>query len=184
MQTKQSEAKRSEAKRSKAKWSKAKRNSGLRHWRFFHNGSPLSTINAFFQMYALSLICVKHKSKPYAVNCWAWQSKISKRPQDKNLITAWWLLCKCFKFIFYSYPNDCGCRMESRMRMFHSLGKRRRCIPVHSALTCFAAWFVAGSLLPLHWRKHQRNPTFPAGWAYSGWSSSLLKEQPLEAWSN
>lgn len=147
---------------SEVQWSEAKQSSGLRHWRFFYNGLPLSTTNAFFQMHVLSLICVKHKSKPYAVNCWAWQSKISKRPKDRNLITVWWLLCKCFKFIFHSYPNDHGRQMESRMLMFHSLGRRQLCTTDHSVLMCFAAWFVAGSLLPLHWCKQQWNPAFPA----------------------
>lgn len=49
------------------------------------------------------------------------------------------------------------------MLMFHSLGRRQLHAPDRSALTCFAASLVAGSLLLLHWQKHQQNPAFPGG---------------------
>lgn len=164
-------------------WSRTEQNrsSCLRHWRFFHSSPPLSTINAFFQMHALSLTYVKHKSKPYGVNGWAWQSKISRRPQDRNLIMAWWLLCKRFKFIFYSYPNDWGRWMESRMLMFLSLGRRwlyPRPFSVYMFCCLIYGWLSSPTALA-------QTPVKPSiSSPLTGWNHSWLKEQPLEVWGN
>lgn len=68
-----------------------------------------------------------------AVSCWAYQSKMSKRPQNR---THYGLVAvvQSFKFMFCSYLSVCRLRMGNRMLIFHSLGRRWLHTPHHVLL--------------------------------------------------